>query len=164
MKLLNILNSLEKVEMTMAGFYEWLSEQFSDHEEAAGFFYRMSMQEKAHASMIRFARRLVHASPSDFDDVPANLSEIENVVDLIQDFRSRHPEPTLGQALLFAMKMESELAENIHRSVVIDSNPEVANVINSLAAADREHHDALKAFACSHKDAFDEPELTDDCP
>jgi rubrerythrin len=154
MKILNLLRTLESLEMTMAGLYQWLSERLAD-QEASAFFFRMSLQEKTHASVLRFSKRLVHASPRDFADVEVDEEEIHALIRRIETFKEEHPEPTLGEALLFAMRAEGAAAENLHSKVIVDSNPEVEKIIQGLAKADAEHHEALKRFVCSHKDEIE---------
>jgi len=45
MKILNLLSSMEKIELEMSALYEWLSSIFEDDSEASGLFFRMAMQE-----------------------------------------------------------------------------------------------------------------------
>ena len=45
------------------------------------------------------------------------------------------------------MAIESHGAEGIHRSMIIQSNPEIASMVNALAKADREHFKLLKGYA-----------------
>jgi hypothetical protein len=45
------------------------------------------------------------------------------------------------------MKTECHPDENAHREVLAVSNPEIGQIIRSLAIADDEHHRTLKAFA-----------------
>jgi rubrerythrin len=147
MQILTVLSAIGKVEKAVGDFYQWLSEVFADDHEASGFFFRMSMQEKAHANLVSFSKKLVVRSPRDFAEVEADLSAVDELLSSLEAFRQDNPEPDLVDALRFAMEVESSGAENIHRSVVIESNPEVAGVINSLAKADSEHFDVLKRFA-----------------
>jgi rubrerythrin len=155
MRILDVLSHLERIETEMASLYEWLSDAFASDSDAAGLFFRMALQEKSHASLLRYGRKLVSRSPTDFDDVEFDATSVDDLVDAIRSFRSNHPQPTLGEALLFAMKVECHPAENSHRRVIVRSNPEVGRVIESLATADEEHHRALETFAQARASELD---------
>ena len=146
-QILTALSAIGKVEAAVGEFYRWLSDVFVDDVEASGFFFRMSMQEKSHANLVSFCKKMVHRSPTDFHGVDVDLGQAADLLDTIERFRESHPRPGLGEALRFAMEIENHGAESIHRSVIIQSNPEVAGVINSLAKADHEHFEKLEVFA-----------------
>jgi len=154
MQILQILSSLERLEQQIADLYHWFSDHFTDDDDASGLFFRMSLQEKSHVSLVRYGRKMVHASPDEFGDVEVDSQLIRELSSEIGNFRGENPQPTLGQALRFAMRVESHAAENIHRTVLIDSNPEVAGVIGNLATADQEHFEILRNFAQSRQEIF----------
>jgi rubrerythrin len=151
MKILTLLSSLEKVELEMAALYEWLSGVFSDDSEASGLFFRMAMQEKSHANLIRYGKKLVHQAPTDFGEVEFDSSEIQPLLESIRASKGKNPPPTLAEAIALVVRLEESPAERIHRKILIDSNPAVQQVIQSLAAADDEHLAGLKAFAAKRE-------------
>ena len=155
MKIQEILSELERIESEMASLYEWLSNTFSRDSDAAGLFFRMSLQEKSHASLVRYAKKLVSRSPTEFHDVDFDGASVSELITAIRGFRDSHPEPTLTEALLFAIKVEDHPAENSHRDVIRNSNPEVGRIIESLALADDEHHRLLRAFALWRESVVD---------
>jgi rubrerythrin len=155
MRIQQVLVQLERVESEMASFYEWLSEVFESDGEASGLFFRMSLQEKSHASLLKYGRKLVYRSPSEFDDVDFDETAIASLSALLAEFRTGHPKPSLAEALFFAMKIEGHPAENGHRDVLTISNPEISQMIKSLAVADEEHHQTLRAFAHQRAAEFD---------
>lgn len=146
-QILTVLSAIGKVETRVGELYGWLSDVFADDVEASGFFFRMCMQEKSHASLVSFCMKMVRRSPSDFHTVDVDIDKATELIEAVDTFREDHSRPGLEEALLFAMEVESHGAESIHRSAIIQSNPEVAGVINSLAKADSEHYEKLKAFA-----------------
>jgi hypothetical protein len=147
MHILSVLTALAAVELEMAGLYEWLSGVFAEDSEAAGFFFRMSLQERSHYNLVRFGKRLVHTSPNEFADVEVDGAEIQRLRDAIAEFRASSPHPSLREALEFAITVEHHAGENIHRAVIIDSNPAVAGVVRNLATSDADHLRSLVAFA-----------------
>jgi rubrerythrin len=154
MQILAVLSAIGRVEAGVGEFYQWLSEVFADDIEASGFFFRMSMQEKSHANLVSFSKKLVHRDPSGFEEVDIDLGQVDDLLASIAAFQENNTSPSLADALLFAMKIESHGAENIHRSIIIQSNPEVASVINSLAKADNAHYELLKTFANDREGVF----------
>jgi rubrerythrin len=157
MKILNLLSSLEKIEVEMAGLYEWLSSVFTDDTEASGLFFRMAMQERSHANLIRYGKKLVHQAPKDFAEVDFDSAAIGELLDAIRAAKDSARPPSLEGALLMALQFEDSPAETAHRSILMSSNPAVREVIQSLAAADEEHAKGLRAFAASRGLVVDEP-------
>ena len=147
MKILTVLGAIFKIEMAAGELYRWLSEVLADDKEAASLFFRMSMQEQSHANLINYARRLINLNPGDFGDVSIDLNTVNALLDELVSFRRSNLTPTVEQALRFAISIEENAAERVHRSMVIDSNPMLHNIINSLAKADDEHTRGLKTFA-----------------
>lgn len=146
MKVLSALTEIGNLESEVSEFYGWLSLVFDDDSEASGFFYRLSMQERSHANLISYAKKLVHRSPRDFTDIELDLGAVEELRTMVGDFRKNNPKPPLSEVLEMAMRIESHHAEKILRSSVIQSNPKIADLMNSLAVADSEHFELLKKF------------------
>lgn len=155
MRIFEVLSRLEMIESKMADFYEWLSEVFDSDSDASGLFFRMSLQEKSHASLIRYGRKLVSRCPQDFEDVDFDAESVDSLLASVDSFRVDSPQPSLDEALFFAMKTECHPAENAHREVLAVSNPEIGQIIRSLAIADEEHHQTLKSFAQERASIFD---------
>ncbi len=149
MQLLQILAWLEKVELEMASFYQWLSERFADDTEASGFFFRMCIQERSHANLLQYGRKIAVRHPRAFEPQAFEPTQVDELITLIGAFRREHPEPDLADAVRFAVRLEGHPVENLHREMLVRSNPDVAGMINSLANADREHQRVLEAFARS---------------
>jgi rubrerythrin len=147
MQLLTILNAIESIENSVADLYEWFSDCLSHDPEASGVFFRLAMQEKTHASMVAFSKSLVRKSPSNFAAIDFDMTLVDDLLGSIAAFRYENPQPSLEQALDFAIAIEGHAAEGLHRSMVIQSNPEVANMINNLAKADLEHLRLLRDYS-----------------
>ena len=146
MQMLVLLTTLADIEMEMLRLYAWLAEVFQADSEAAGLFYRLSLQERSHHNLVRFAKRLVHSSPGEFAQVPVNERELRQLPTTIADFRGGEP-PSLEDALRFAVEVERHAGENIHRRVIVKSNPKLAAMIASLATSDADHRRALEELA-----------------
>ncbi len=147
MQILTVLSAVESIETSVAKLYEWFSDCFTADREASGFFFRLAMQERSHATMVAFSKGLVRRSPNDFSAIDFDMALVDDLLQTVTDFRIQNPQPSLAQALDFSMAIENHAAEGIHRSMVIQSNPDVSNMINSLAKADHEHFKLLKNYA-----------------
>jgi hypothetical protein len=53
------------------------------------------------------------------------------------------------------MKIETYTEADVHRKAIIDSNPELADLVRGLADADHKHFESLKQFAGQHSYVFD---------
>ncbi len=146
MQVLAVLSEISRLEAEVGDFYAWLSDVFSADVEAAGFFYRLSMQERSHVNLVSFAKKLVHRSPQDFAAIDLDLGCIDELRTMIGAFRKHNPKPPLADVLEMAMKLETHHAERVLRSAVIQSNPRIADLVNSLAMADSEHVDLIRGF------------------
>ncbi|MCP4900850.1 MAG: hypothetical protein GY906_28115 [bacterium] len=155
MEIIVVLNALEKLETELGNFYEWLSEKLADeHDDTSGFFFRMSTQERSHANLVRYGKRLVHQNGHRFQNVDVNLDPLNEFIASIASFREEHSRPRPTEALLFAMKLETDTEVDVHRSAIESTNPEFTNLMKSLADADRKHFETLKEFANRHSQMF----------
>ncbi|PWB72624.1 MAG: hypothetical protein C3F15_10840 [Holophagae bacterium] len=147
MKILSLLGVLERVELEMAALYEWLSRLFEHDAEASGLFFRMAMQERSHATLLRFGKSLVHQAPGQFADVEFDAAAIDGLLVAIRTARHERPAPSLEEAVSRALQFEDGPVEAAHRSILTNSNPGVTDLVRRLAAADEEHAAGLRAFA-----------------
>ncbi len=150
----DVLIELERVEQSAADLYGWLSDVFAADLKTSRFFAAMRTQELSHSDLVRFERKLVRGEPKAFANVAVDLDELRGFVAEVQQFRLEHPQPTLEEALVFAMHVEEHAAEHLHRKAIVDANPEVQELIGGLAKADREHFLTLKRFVEENTNLF----------
>jgi hypothetical protein len=146
MQILSLLSTLADIELEMSGLYSWLAEVFAEDGEAAGLFFRLSLQERSHYNLVRFGKRLVHSNPNEFARVPVDGRELFELRDTIGRFRTADP-PPLEDAVRFALEIERQAGENIHRRVIVESNPKLMEMIRNLATSDADHLRVLEEFA-----------------
>ncbi len=144
--IMTVLNMLEEIEITMKNLYAWISEEFSDDPELYRFFQRMSREEETHAGMVRYQKRLIRQNPDSFDEVSADLSEIREFLQFISSILEKKPELTPEKALNLAIDLEGMDEERMYRDVVVESYPELKELIHSLTQNDKEHCVFLKNF------------------
>ncbi len=147
MHILKMLGPLEELETGMADLYNWFSHVFRDDDEAAAFFYRVSVEEVVHANIIRYQRRLVSRNPKSFSEITLDISHIEKAIADIAAIKDTEPHPVLEDALRKAIGLEHCLAEEHFRTAIIETNPEVSGLLRSLGAFDRRHINGFHEFA-----------------
>lgn len=145
-----LLRPLEELEREMQALYEWLAETFAADREAARIFFRLAMDEKRHATMVEHIRRLARQNPTLFaGSIDATAEAVQRCLAASRTLRANGSSPTLGAALRTAMALEGSAAESHYRQAVAAAVPEVAQLLQSLADADRTHHAALGRLAAA---------------
>ena len=142
-----ILRHLEDLELRLAKLYRLFSEKFEDDAEAAFVFYRMSLDERSHASLIRYESRLVKQNPKMFPPVRFDLDEILAEKVQLNRILDRFGVLGLQEAVCTSLDIEGFAAESHCRSAVAASVPELGRLLASLGAADKAHVKQLKDFA-----------------
>jgi rubrerythrin len=147
MTILSLLGLLEKAELEMAALYEWLSHAFEHDAEASGLFFRMAMQENAHARLLRYGKSLVRQAPGQFVNVEFDAAAINRLLAAIRATRGAAGKLSLQDAVRRTLEFEAGPVEAAHRSILVSSNPGVTDLIRQLSVADEEHAAGLRAFA-----------------
>ncbi len=150
--IMTVLNMLEEIEVSMKNLYQWVSEEFSDDPELYRFFQRMSREEETHAGMVRYQKRLIRQNPDSFDEVSADLSELREFLQFISSIPEKQSNLTPEKALKLAIELEGMDEERMYRDVVVESYPELKELIHNLTRSDKEHCVFLKNFARRYLD------------
>lgn len=142
----NVLKPLEEFEAQMGRLYRCLHERFQEDEEAAFVFYRLHLDEKAHASIIQYQRRLVRQNPKMFKKIEFDLEDLERTKVKVDHFMDRK-RLTLKEAVLFGLKLEGSAAEMHLRTALQRSTEGLSRLLSSLGSADRFHVNMLQSLA-----------------
>ena len=138
---------LEKFEAKMADLYRVYSELYATDAEAASLFYRMSLEEKNHVNVISYQKRVVSQNPKLFGEVELDAEAIQEEIATVEALAKVRVTPPVDEALRTALELENGAAERHFRLAAIQSNPDAAKHLMSLGTADKQHYEALKAFA-----------------
>ncbi len=147
MHLLKVLGPLEKLETRLSELYKRFSERFQNDAEASVFFYQMSVDEGAHADLVRFQRRQVTADPARFKEVDVDISEIEKILSHADLLLKSAERLTLEEAFEAAIGIESSAADQHYITAITLSNPDTARLFKSLTLFDGRHFLAVEDFA-----------------
>jgi rubrerythrin len=143
------LHELKKIEIKAQELYSHYRDLFHEDQEAADFFQVISEEEKSHADIIEYQIRLIRADKKSFSDVEFDVKPVNELIDQMNvQIRSTQP-VSLESAIRFSISLESDAVESLYRSLMVESNPEVAELISKLGIEDKAHLGKLKAFAKS---------------
>jgi hypothetical protein len=134
-----VLRPLADFERLLAGLYTWLSQGFAADPEVATLFFQLAAEELAHADLIEFQRRLVRQNPNHFGEVAVDLGDIFATRAQVERAREQGSLTTIEAALHFAFKIESSAAEYHFRHVLLQANPDMAQLLDSLGKGDKQH-------------------------
>jgi rubrerythrin len=93
-----------------------------------------------------FQKRLAATNTSAFQSVEVDISEIDRLLQEIEDFKELHRTPSLTQAIQFAIELEASAAENLHRSLIAEANPNLSPLVEQLAGDDDRHLEMLESL------------------
>ncbi len=134
-----VLRKLGELERSLADLYGSWSDAFADDEEAAFVFFKMKGEEKAHAGLVDYQRKLVQNSPALSVDVPFDLTEVEAAIGRVKVLRAATVPPTVDAALSEALRIERSAAESHCRNALKLASPGVARLLDALGGEDKLH-------------------------
>lgn len=147
MNLQSLFKHLEEMERALARLYLWFSEIFASDRGAVALFYRMSLEEKAHASTVQYLKRVVRRDPRLFEDVSVDFDELVAIGARATAILDKRGTLTLEKALKLALSFEESSAEYHYRNAILYANPDLAALMKSLAGGDKQHLAGLRDFA-----------------
>jgi hypothetical protein len=141
-----VLDPLEKLETKISELYEWFSSIFADDAEAASLFYRISIDETAHANLVRYQRRLAAQNSKIFGDVSLEPGAVNAALDMAASVLSGAP-PSLEEAVKIALDLEKNIAEAHYIAAIAQASPEMSRLLSSLRGFDSRHSEVFEKFA-----------------
>jgi rubrerythrin len=139
------LKDLSRLEQLVGDLYQWYAEIFSDLDAVRDLFSSMHRQELQHKNIIEMELRLIANCDIELRDVAVDVAQIGKLAERIEE--------QIGQgvfevkdALDFAIDVERSAVETHFKSVVAESNPQIAKLMKALSAEDTIHVQKLVAF------------------
>ena len=133
----------------MGELYSHWSDHFEGDREAAFLWAKMAGEERGHATLVDYQRRVVQKNPLLSGNVDVDLELMVRVQAEVTALRGSSPQPTLAEAVAFAVRLETSAAESHYRNATKSLNPELQRLLSNLGSEDRGHLDRLKSFAAS---------------
>ena len=134
-----VLRKLGDLERSVADLYGWYAEVLADDAEVASAFSRMAAEEKRHASLVDYQKRMVQQDTSLSVDVAVDLAEIDTALARVRALRAEAGRPAAGEALREALLLERSVAESHFRNTLAQANPAVARLLSALGGEDKAH-------------------------
>ena len=140
---------LSELEKSMAELYYRWSELFDADREAAFLWVKMGNEERAHALLVDYQRRVIQRNPALSGDVDIEMKSIDEALAEVAAHRKAIQPPSLANAVAIAYRLETSAAESHYRNATKSLNPELQRLLSNLGSEDRGHLDRLKSFAAS---------------
>lgn len=147
MSLQRLLQCLIDLETRLSELYAWFAEAYAEDAEAASLFYRMARDEKAHAALIEYEKRLINKEKDAALAIPLKEGEVRVLIGKIDKALSARHSPPLEEALLFALDLEDSAAENHLAGVASEKAPGLIKLLKNLGKEDRRHFKDLVELA-----------------
>jgi hypothetical protein len=141
-----LLNRLLDFEVAFGDLYDWLCSVFPYDNEVSATFRRFAVQKHAHANVIRHERKMAQIAGASNLSVAAGVRDLDRLLDLVKEFRSRDGDPDLSRTIELVLALEKTSAFKLHRSTTIEHHPEWEPFVDRLAKQDLEHVEVLETL------------------
>lgn len=149
MHLAQFFRRLTDFETRIGLLYERFEQLFAAEPRVAAVFGRLALDERTHATMVEYQRRLVSTNHRMFANAEVDIDELQLARDQVDALLASDRPFALDEAIGFALKLETSAAESHHRSALSAANPELAGLLDSLSRGDKEHMSRLMELAAS---------------
>jgi rubrerythrin len=141
------LRKLGDLERSLADLYAWYAEALAGDAEVSSAFCRMASEEKRHAGLVEYQRRMVQQDATLSVDVAIDLAQIEAALAKGRELRAAPVPPTAEEALREALLLERSAAESHYRNALTQANPKIARLLSALGGEDKVHAARLEELA-----------------
>jgi rubrerythrin len=146
MHILGVLDLLEKLETKISELYEWFSRNYAYDAGATSLFYRISIDEIAHANLVRYEKKLAVQNSKIFSEIHLDVVEISTTLEKVISVLSGTP-PSLEQAVKISLDIENSAAEAHYRNAIAKATPEISRLLKNLGGFDSRHLEVFSKFA-----------------
>ena len=142
-----VLRKLGRLESSLSELYAWYSEVFEKDPEIAFAFFKMSAEEKGHASLVDYQKRMAQPEAALDTDVPIDVAEIESALGAVKRLRAPATPPTVAEPLRETLLLERSAAECHYKNALKEANPKLAGLLHALGGEDRLHVARIEEIA-----------------
>ena len=147
MDVLNVITPLIEIETKVGELYDWFSKVFESDKEVSQTFYRMASEERSHAALIRYAKRVLVADKTFKLQTEINTDKIKKILELIEKTLEGKETPSMEEAFKMASWVEQSCAENPLECLLVEQYPQLGKLLSYLGRQDREHYTRLVKIA-----------------
>ncbi len=149
MNVASVFRPLSDLERSMADLYAQWGGLFDEDREAAFLFVKMANEERGHAALVDYQRRVIQKNPQLSGEVEIDMGSIQGALAEVIELRESPSKPSLEEAIRLAYRLETSAAESHYRNALGEMNPELLRLLSCLGGEDRAHLDRLVKFATS---------------
>jgi hypothetical protein len=153
MTIMKVLDTLDKLESKISELYGRFSRSYDYDTEAASLFYRTSIDESAHANLVRYVKRLAAKKSTIFSEVSLDPAEAAATLEVVTSILA-DSSPSLEQAVKISLDIESSLAEAHYRAAIAQGAPDISQLLHNLEGFDSRHIEVFGEFAVSRNYPF----------
>jgi len=151
MRLVEMFQALEWLELAMASLYERLAARHQEDTEAFRLFSRLAIEEHAHAREVVLQRKLTMQLPRVPLDVPVDHPALLRLREEVAATASGLDKLSLSDTLILAAGFEATAAERHLSTMLSEVDPEIARFVSGLGRGDNDHLERLRAFAATRR-------------
>ncbi|HUO77270.1 MAG TPA: DnaJ domain-containing protein [Thermodesulfovibrionales bacterium] len=148
MYIMRVLDLLERLEAKISELYEWFSRIYAQDAEAASLFYRISIDETAHANLVKYEKRLVAQNTKIFGEISLDPGVINATLEMVTSVLSA-ASPSLEQAVKVSLDIEHSAAEAHYRAAIAQASPDISRLLENLEGFDTRHIEVFEEFAAN---------------
>lgn len=147
MQIESIFRPLADLERALADLYDHFAQVFSADQELAFFFFKMAAEERGHASLVDYQKRIVQRSNVASIDADLDVRVIADTLERVKALRAAAEPPSPDEAIRETMRLEANAAESHYRNALRQVDPGVARLLDALGGEDRRHVERIQAMA-----------------
>jgi rubrerythrin len=147
MHILTVLTLLEQMELSVGKLYKHYAQSLAHDREASAFFFRLYLDERQHASIVRYQRKVAWQNPQLFSAAPVDIQGVQSVIERTEELAQSEGSPILEEALSVASELESGAAELHYRMAVRTTEATFNATVSSLGIADKGHAERVAEFS-----------------
>ena len=137
---------IKRIELGLSDLYKWYSELLSSDTEAAFVFKRLSLDEKSHAALVDYGRKIFLQNPKEFGEIELDLEELSVIADKIDSIRAGDC-PNVTSAISVALEFEFNAVRYHCKAALFKANPTIAKLFEHLGRSDQQHIGEIQELA-----------------
>lgn len=149
MDIIKALDIIEKLELKLSELYDYFYKLFLDNKEISGLFFKLSIEEKGHADLVRFQRRIVIKNKDLIKDIDIDLDTtfIHNIISKADSILKSSSKPTIEDALKLAIELENDSGEYHYKNFIKYKDHAFSLLLENLNKNDEDHIEQIKEIA-----------------
>jgi len=140
------LRRLEDFELELENLYVWFSRAYESDPSVSALFRNLGLEERAHANILRYQQKVFLKNRHLFKDIEIDIGIMDDIMRRSKELRSSEAAPTTEEALELSYEIENSIAEHYYVLAGRQSNPDLKDLLTTLAAGCNEHHRRLAQF------------------